>query len=418
MANTLKKIEIDENSFLLDILDVNDTYGTILDKLNRNFKEILNNGGGPVGPEGRQGPVGPRGKNGPPGKDGENVLEEWENKKPHKSCDFTGETFVAGNTEVYGTDFVDVVANKYANKSMLLSNLTVTNEDDIKIDPYDPALLTYAKVSSDYADYKLKIYNSDENGKGKHIHLINSKKADVDSKFLCKSGFVIQTDSAINSNLEELIISQVKNSEITDHTHNIKVVSDKLSLSKNVDGTKQKLSFDTGVTSDTNNAELKFVVESITGAKEQRLTNRDGYVGVWQKTNELSDKWELLDNVGTTDLVISRLTQVVDNVETTLTYADSGDFLVELHSDSYVRFKRLNNFVLIDYHIGLQKKSINTIFDLKSIQFKMDTKTLACRTIGWLPFSIVTNESVITEDTVNDLTQDSVCVTAFEIVQD
>lgn len=404
MTQVLKKIEIDENGLQIEPLDITDTYGQIIEKTNRNFREIVNNGGGPVGLRGKQGPPGPRGKPGPKGKDGENVLEEWENTKPHKSCDFIGETFEGGVSEVYGTDFVDIVVNKYANKSTLLTNLTITNEDELRIDPYDSELRSFSKVSADFADYKLKIYNSDENGKGKNIHILNSKRASENSEFLCRSGFVIEDDVASNSNTEELFISAIKNENISGHTHKVNLISDKLTLGKTKDGSKQKLSFDTGTTTDTNNAELAIVTEPITGLKEQRLTNRDGYVGVWQKTNEFTDKWEVITNETSTDVVITRLTQTIDNVDTTLTYNDIADYPVSLHQDSYIRFKRLNNFVLIDYHIGLEKKELDTVFDLKNIQFKVDTKTLACRTIGWLPCSIVTNESVLIDDTEEDIT--------------
>lgn len=396
--NETSRIKIDplKDSLNLERFRIGDTFGAYIDKLNRNFDEIQGNFGGPMGPHGPQGPPGCKGEAGPQGAPGESDLN-WRSLQS-KKCDSD-----AYNNE----DSSDAILNRFTNASVLLSNLFVTDDSKFKSASWFDSKIASEKVSNYFAKYKLKLYNSAENGFGEHIHLLNTKAVEKDWRFLCESGFTISNDfDAPSINRETLRIVARKNSNrltcpecgssaspnaspLLEHITNVEVISDLFTLKQNFKS--QALNINTNDV-DVNINSLTFTLDTQTKVNEVNLPDRSGYNAVWEDTNERSESWEVLNAIDE-DFVIYRSTYLDADYASQLILQDDVHW-VGMDPGSVIRFKRMNNWVLVDFHIGLTRRPTHDTFTLRNIQFMVTKPTLSCKTIGWHPTSILENEDV------------------------
>lgn len=384
-SNSRIKIDPLYDGLNLNYIDIkSDDFGIMIEKINNNFKEITNYGGGPMGPPGPQGKPGCPGEPGPPGPPGEND-NNWTSSKS-----------LACNSDVVNSlDNIpyDTINNLYSFSSLMLSNLylDLDNGETIlaNVDKFDT--LTLNKYSSLFNDYKLKLINSsnflEDSFEGKHIHLLNSKAIELNNKFLCKSGFTISNDYK-NNNYEVLRIKSQKQEEIELHKLDIELLADTVFFGKNINS--QKFFIDSN---DESNSEYKngFILDKQTELNSVNFPNRSGYNAIWQDTKERSEKWEIINSK---DLIIYRASYLNEALQQTIVPLDNNiEHWVEITDDSYVRFKRMNNFVLIDFRIGLLRNEKYNNFTLKNIMFLVNTPTLRCRTNSWYTSTVMENES-------------------------
>lgn len=366
MSNSRIRLK-DKESLNLYTIVATDTIGQMINKLNSNFLEIINNGGGPMGQMGPQGIPGPRGQSGPPGIDGENVLDEWSSR------------ISIGCNLLNIHDIDDVIMNKHINKTLLLSNLSeldgILNIQQI----YDTGN-TSPIVSSELSDYKTKIYNSDNNSIGKHIHLLNTKAVTVNPDFLCKSGFTF--DLNVTGHTERLKIKGQKNSSISNHTHITELNSNIVELK--CDDDKQTLQLDPGNVTSNFTGTLRQV--PLTKDNTIKIPDRTGYSGVWEDTISNGETWEVITN---DDIKLNYVRYNKDFVDD----AREESHWIYTDENSEIRFKRLNSFIVIDFHIGIRRIEEFDDFFIKNLQLKVNIPTLGARTIGWYPFSVLGSEN-------------------------
>ena len=86
---------------------------------------------------------------------------------------------------------LQILLNEYAHQPSIWSNIFTDFDDNnrLKIANIYDAQHTAALVSPLVENYKINIYNSDEEGYGNHIHLMNSRAAIQDNYYACNSGF-------------------------------------------------------------------------------------------------------------------------------------------------------------------------------------------------------------------------------------
>jgi len=389
MADTTSRIRIDLNkdALTLQTIRLGDSFGIIYDKVNSNFLEVQKNGGGPMGPVGPLGPPGCRGEAGAQGSPGESDLN-WRSLKS-KRC----------NSEAYNNEnLTDTIVNRLTNRGLLLTNLTISDDGNFKAATPDEEQAITERISSLFSQWKNKIYSSLPGGEGGHLHLLNTAAVEVNSKYLCKSGFTISDDfDTTGINKEILRIKGRKNrtpdtdliDPIKNHTVEIELTSDLFTLRQKDDG--QSWEFD--VNQDVTNAnKLKYTLDAQTKENEVNIPDRSGYMPVWEDTLARGESWEVLTvAAGQVDIYKSMF---LDSDLVPQNFVYGGNHYVTLHSDSFIRFKRMNNWVLVDFHIGLLRNSSYDGFTLRNIQFIVTIPTLGCRTVQWFPSSVMENENI------------------------
>lgn len=385
MADTTSRIRLDltKDALILQSIRLSDTFGMIFDKINSNFLEIQNNGGGPQGPPGAQGGPGCRGEAGPQGPPGESDLN-WRSLQS-KRC----------NSDAYNNEnLTDTIVNRLTNRGLLLSNLTISDDGYFKSSTYEEEREVSERISSLFSNWKAKIYNSLSSGEGGHIHLINTTAVELNPNYLCESGFTISNDfdtSGINK--EILRIKGRKNIDettpINNHQLEVEVTSDLFTLRESSDG--QRWDFD--VNQNTPNiSSMKYSLDPLTKSNIVQIPDRTGYMPIWEDTLERGEHWEVLTVAnGQVDIYKSMF---LDSNLIPQNFEYGGEHWVSLHEDSFIRFKRMNNFVLVDFHIGLIRVPLHDEFTLRNIQFITTIPTVGCRTIGWQPSSIMENEYI------------------------
>jgi len=357
----------------LQVLSLEDDIATWLDKQNANFRTIIQYGGGPKGPIGPQGVPGCPGMQGPPGPPGENQSDEW----------FTALSYGCNSEELHDID--DIIINKWSNKGLLLSNL-VDADNRIEFRDTNEQERTYKWMVTSFKDHKLKILNSNINGKGNHLALANAKAIQSNTEFLCQSGYDISLDY-YSDNEETLRITGLKNTNIINHRHVLEIASDRVDIRKNLNS--QTLSFDTKDTS-TSSYSGNFKLNTLTSNQTYNIPDRSGYIGIWQDTLENSEIWETLS---TSDIIINKFRYTNSTGYHDL--KDNETPWITLVVGSNIRFKRLNNFVLIDFHLGLDHITGHEDFILENIQFKVNKETIGCQTQGWHPATVLQDEKFI-----------------------
>lgn len=360
-----------------------DNMMTIIDKLNMWARQIIEFSGGRQGEPGVQGIPGCNFSN-----------DQFGGGNLDDNLDFvTGDglyTYDCENIEDIKELQQETIFNFYAHKNLVLSNLV---RDDLanRIDFYSPDnLFTTPFVTSNITEHKFNILNSDILGNGQHIQLINSKMV-IDNKIAaCNSGWSIVADY-LKPNKETLYIKGNRNSTLNQGL-NVSILSDYIELFKSED--KQKLRFFVNNEAATDNDfSSNFVLQPQTAKNEIRIPNRTGWMGVWQDTLHNREEYEFLSPLTDFDII-----QIYLKGEETPILRD---FPVKINKDeSKYRFKRLNNWVLIDYHIKVELKDSGE-FTLKNIRFGQNINTLSCYTDNWLPMDAYyfIEESEEVEDT-------------------
>jgi hypothetical protein len=107
---------------------------------------------------------------------------------------------------------------------------------------------------------------------------------------------------------------------------------------------------------------------------------------------ERSENWEIIKAENIEIFSSSYLDVNLDIVS--IPTDQNVEHWVNITTDSYVRFKRMNNWVLIDFRIGLLRNSKYNNFTLRNIVFVINKETLKCRTNGWYISSVMENEEL------------------------
>ncbi len=369
------KLKLERSELILHKVIPEDTFSTVIDKINNNFDIIKEYGGGRPGIKGDQGHNICIGNgSGSVDTESDNIINEFiTTEDVVNGClndDYTQQILDISNS--------DFIINEYAGKSLIFSNLyedlangySLAKTDDLGIS-------TSHKVAVNNFDSKLKIYNSDENGKGKHIHFLNTKNVVRDENYFCKSGVSVSLDTDDNTNTEYFRVRGELNPDIENHRQVTELISNFVSLKRNDLGQQFKL--DPGAT-DTNPYSGRLQLQKQNSDNIFRLSDRTGWLSIWQDTTDNKEIWE---EFGSTDLVIQKFRY--NNNGTIVTSNEVDSKPVTIADDTYIRFKRQNNFVLVDFRIAFEKTSN---FTFKNCIVRLDVETLKCRTANWVPGSV------------------------------
>lgn len=357
----------------LEHFSLSDTPFELFRKLNDNFKELAANGGGPRGPLGPPGPPGCGGPPGPPGTPGalNDVFDLL------KSLDCSGDDNF--NDE-------DIVVFKQTNHTLLLSNLYEVNQSYQIAEIAGGVYATSSHASSEQKDYKVKIYNSDMEGVGKHLHLLNTKAVTEDAEFICNSGFVLSNDY-LGGGQERLRFKGEQNSSIAGHRLDFEFLGDLVAVRRT--SVSQVLGFDAGEYE--NDFTSKIILNEQGKDNTFKLSDRTGYLGIWEKTLVDGDEWEEL-NTNDFSIVFG---QYWSNG---VLYSQVLNHRVSLHQDSRIRFKRMNGWVLFDFRFLFQRVKNYLEFSIRTLQIKINKSILGCQTHGWYPTAILEEEDVVIDD--------------------
>lgn len=361
------RIQRDRSELSLHRFLKDDSFYDLLEKLNINFNLIKEYQGG------RQGV---RGKQGPPGCStmSDSMIEWLDENMPFLIEDATNGCQIEysdKHEKIYDTE---LIYNQLANKSFLLSNLVADEDSGVRIREYDEVDYTVPIICEFLHDFKMKIYHSDNLGAGKHIHLLNTKAAETNPSYLCQSGFSIANDWLINSNLETLLFRGEKNPDILEHRHIFEFEGNLVQIKRKK--LSQTLKLDPGT---DDNSEHSGRIQLQTQNKENvfRLSDRTGWVGIWEDITSTKETWEIFDS----DYInLERIKYDVNGNKITKIETDE-DMPVQIESNSVIRFKRLNNWVLIDYKIELLKDISEFIFDYAI--FYLNHPSVKCQTNNW-----------------------------------
>lgn len=350
-----------------------DSMSSFVDKFNEAMAIIENSGGGPRGFRGRHGEPGCQGIPGPPGMAG--IVESY----------YLRSAIGVDCKEDTTANVEDHILNKITDFTFLLSNLELTEGGLISREIGESGI-TSERVSSYLKDYKVKIYNSTDSGIGKHIHLLNSKAVQSNIEFLCKSGYAITLDwNGINQ--EYLRFVAQRNPSITGHLLGLDFQSDVFQIRKDVG--YQRLLIDPSV-NETDYSQ-RWTLDELTADRTVTHPDRSGYNAVWQDTLEHSESWEIVSAVDL-ELIFSEYYKGQRVTRTNESFWNFVDI------SSFVRYKRMNNWVLVDFHLGLGRVPSHDAFNLRALQFKVGKSIVGCKTDGWHPATIMSDESNVVDD--------------------
>lgn len=387
MENT--RIFKDRTELPLHTINYSDKFFTLIEKLNENFINIKEYQGG------RQGLPGL------PGLPGCSSVPDFINEDLDDNEQIITTNEVNGlclsfdsNNETAIKNDLEIMFNKFAHRPLILSNLSSV-DNAFTFRQFDEPDLTTPSVTDSNFDFKLSIYNSDKLGNGNHLNLVNSKAIIENRQFGCKSGFKFSVDKKdITSNTETLLIAGNKNSNIENHRHIISLENNYTSISRNEES--QKLKLDSG-TDDKSIFSGRLQLQTQNSDNVFRIPDRTGFVGIWEDTLNSDEFWEYISY---TDMKLSRINYSLNSVSNQL--IKTSDFPVEITDKSIVRFKRLNNWVLIEYQIHLKTlPSFSITIELNNLQINMDIPTIGCRTLTWNPGVHYNNPSCDVEDDFN-----------------
>ena len=210
------RYEFENNLIILfEELSPDDTIGQLLDKNNRNFRNINQNAIGPTGRRGIPGFTSGRGGVGPPAGSFDDIFNFTRTKN---------------FSDVYNQRIPDRILNTRTDISILLSNLEGDVPSQLKPADDDASTLTTIFESEIFQKYKLKLYNGNmTTGEGKMIHMLNTSAVRKNIRYLEKSGFTINVNfDGIGKEL--FIIEFQKNSNIPNHTSSLHVITNEILL--------------------------------------------------------------------------------------------------------------------------------------------------------------------------------------------
>lgn len=356
-------------------INTNDTMYSIIEKLNKNFAVLREYQGGRQGVPGFPGLPGCSGipdfMNEDLDDDGQ-IISTLEAKSLCLSMDAINSEEIEGGLEI--------IYNKWAHKPLILTNFSQLldgNAESVVVRKYNEPDLSYPFVMDNNFDTKLTIFNSDKSGRGKHLNLVNSKAVVDDRRYGCNSGFSISSDKKTTTNLEELVISGNKNETIENHTHAIILENDYSVIRKNE--TSQSLILDSGISED-GDFSGRIHLQEQTDDNDFRLPNRTGWVGVWQDTLNSEEFWEFIPF---TDIVISKINYKLKSGGGSIIAYEDDFNPIKITNKTIIRFKRLNNFVLIEYHINIKSELVGEDIKINNIKFDIRIPTVGCGTLIW-----------------------------------
>jgi hypothetical protein len=101
---------------------------------------------------------------------------------------------------------LQILLNEYAHIPTIYSNIYMDADDEnqLKMASIYDNQHTTALVSPLSEHYRLNIYNSNEQGYGNHIHLMNSRAAIQDNFYACNSGFHFSSDFIDKCSLQDI----------------------------------------------------------------------------------------------------------------------------------------------------------------------------------------------------------------------
>lgn len=365
----------------------------VINKLNIGFEQLAEFSGG------RQG------EKGEPGIEGCSVHDVVYNSNIDDVLEFvSGENIWTIDCENINDDKylqIESIFNYFAHKNFVLSNLS---NDEIETSQFllngewSEIGFTTPFITQYGIDYKFNIINSDLEGNGKHILLTNSKFLQDNRQASCASGWIISGDYSENwiyadrdeieahQNIptdlptEILRIHGVKNPLIQQKQF-VQIQSDFLELQRTSVG--QSLRFFANDEENTWDSRYSgnFILQRQTETNEYRIPNRTGWVGIWQDTLNKREEYENLRPIY--DFNIGRIFLRGSKV------AITDDFPIEINRyESHLRFKRLNNWVLIDFHLRVQLiAGMTGEFAFKNVRFIQNIDTVGCKTDNWLPMT-------------------------------
>lgn len=373
------KIKKERSELVLHRIIPDDTFSQLIDKINLNFDEVREYQGGRPGIRGEQGyNLCSGGLGSGIGIETEDIVNEFVNVDDAiTACD--DNEFSEQNDEITNSLYI---INKYSGKTLLFSNLT-----EIDTDLYDISQTTdindisAVTISPVLHDYKIKIYNSDKNGQGKHLHLLNTKRVLLNSDFFCQSGFTVSNDILDDTNTEYLRILGQYNSEIENHRHILQYEGNQIQLKRNQ--LAQTFKLDPGAPDENENSG-RLQLQKQNKDNVFRISDRTGWVGIWEDVTNNLEIWEEFTNEEEKNIVFTKMR--FNDGGGVINKTDPLEIPFEISdTDSFIRFKRLNNFVLIDFRIGIVKKVATDEIDFINSIVRLNLQTLKCRTATWHP---------------------------------
>ena len=281
---------------------------------------------------------------------------------------------------------------------MVLSNLSDDNGDIniINLDEFSP---TIVKLPDDSFDSKLIILHSDKDGYGKHISLLNSKAIVENRLYGCKSGFDVSVDKTNNENIEILNIKHNRNLDIEHHNSIVEFTTDTISIKK--DEGRQKLNlisegFNVSE-EDINENQGSLILTKQSKSNSFKIPDRSGFVGIWEHVINSEEVWDYIDYL---DFKIQQISYY-DNINKTELVTITEDFPIIITDKSTVKFKKLNEFVLIQYHIEVKLLDQIENLTLDSIIIDIDRNCVKCSTEIWANGTRYGNGNILANANLN-----------------
>ena len=376
MANILESasaeriIKIKSELEIDQVLD-SDTIGTAIEKINSNFNAIAEFQGG------RQGVPGTEGVPGCNtflyGNEGGSLVDNLPVEIANREATYT----VCGGEKIY-PETTEAIYNKNANAISVFSNLSESDSTLIFSDYIDNNFTTLATSNT---NHKIEIFNSDLNGLGNHILLANSKMIVDNNSMLCNSGFSISTDynnatessnvletlriEGLKPNIDGITISNEIDSKID-------IITDSIKLNSSSDN--QSIEIITPI--NNGNEKIEFSIENLKQSENVVIPSRTGYMGVWQQFGETnSEGFNTFTNIIPIKYFMNKEGFLCDET-----------FPYSITNNSWIQFKQLNNFVLIQFKIFLENLTPNNeSYNIQGIQFTTTEPTINCSTPMFTP---------------------------------
>ena len=378
--NGIEKILQIRSELVLHKFNCDDTIDTFISRLNDNFDIIKEFSGGRQGLPGRPGDSGCAVGFGSFG--GNDHLES---------------PFVYGNSfsQCYNLDNLEkrIMLNREGSTKTVISNVVMGN-DELRLADENSDELTSTFIPFVSSEYQLSLIHSDKiSGEGKHIYLGNSKAMieDATKAYSCISGFSIENNKIENTNTEMLKFKGIKSNEIDGHLHIINNESDITEFQKSNNNQILRII----PNSINNNYSANFILQEQKKNNDVRIGDYTGWNTVFIDTISTDDFWEN-DNISVSYILLKnelnkRYTELPLQLDKT---------------KSFIRFKRMNNFVLIDFKIVIiGNNGINPI-ELKLIRIKNDGDfNLPCSTHQWLSGTALYDESEESEIEFNEFSR-------------
>ena len=418
LDNSIERILQVRQELKLQFINECDLIPNMVEKLNENFALIMEYQGG---------------RQGNPGRKGDPACMNLLGLNDGGDCK-CGDIIIVNpyfseycvNSET--TTKLQILLNEFAHNPIVWSNIYMDIEDDnrLKIASVYDNEHTEAMISPLAEDYKINIYNSNEQGYGNHIHLMNSRAAIQNPFYACNSGFhfsgnyiercslqeieksmcnLIDNQHYLDmrytsktselliidgTNTEVLNIKGLKNDNIQDHQHILNIELDATEFQKNkdtqilriipndikmVDGQVQPFS-------------TNFMLQRQRRDNIVRISDATGWDAIWHDNYHNKEDWDIIEG---DNIMIAHVCE-----EGSQTPNNSISSIIKIRPDSSIKFKQLNRWVLIAWRINMvvpEDKKLR----LKNIRFRTNVDSVECWTDVWLPATLSVEETECAE---------------------